>query len=125
MAAPQSSEVSMSGSRRRALFAILTALGAVFLGRTSAQNPVPGPPKLPRDDKTSEPSEPPASSTKSLLEQNQKEIKKEIEKLYELATQLKDEIEKTDSSAVLSVALVKKAEEVEKLARQIKDRAKG
>jgi len=115
----------MSGSRRRALFAILTALGAVFLGRTSAQNPVPGPPKLPRDDKTSEPSEPPAASTKSLLEQNQKEIKKEIEKLYDLATQLKDEIEKTDSSAVLSVALVKKAEEVEKLARQIKDRAKG
>jgi hypothetical protein len=117
----------MSGSRRRALFAILSALGAVFLGRApaSAQNPVPGPPKLPRDDKTSEPSEPPANSTKSLLEQNQKEIKKEIEKLYDLATQLKEEIEKTDSSAVLSVALVKKAEEVEKLARQIKERAKG
>jgi hypothetical protein len=117
----------MSGSRRRALFAILAALGAVFLGRASAsaQNPVPGPPKLPRDDKTSEPSESPANSTKSLLQQNQKEIKKEIEKLYDLASQLKEEIEKTDSSAVLSVSLVKKAEEVEKLARQIKDRAKG
>jgi len=115
----------MFGSRRRALFAIFTALGAVFLGRASAQNPVPSPPRLPREDKTSEPSEPPAGATKSILEQNQKEIKKEIEKLYDLATQLKEEIEKTDSSTVLSLSLVKKAEEVEKLARQIKERAKG
>jgi hypothetical protein len=117
----------MFGSRRRALFAILSALGAAYLGPAAllGQNPPPGPPKLPREDKTSDPSEPPANSTKSILEQNQKEIKKEIEKLYDLATQLKEEIEKTDSSAVLSVSLVKKAEEVEKLARQIKDRAKG
>lgn len=117
----------MLGSRRRALFAILTALGAVFLGPApaSAQNPVPGPPKLPGEEKTPESPQPPSSSTKSLLEQNQKEIKKEIEKLYDLATQLKEEIEKTDSSAVLSVTLVKKAEEVEKLARQIKEHAKG
>jgi len=117
----------MFGSRRRALFAILSALGAAYLGpaASSAQNPAPGPPKLPGEEKTPEPPLPSPGSTKSLLEQNQKEIKRQIEKLYELATQLKQEIEKTDSSAVLSVSLVKKAEEVEKLARQIKERAKG
>jgi len=60
-----------------------------------------------------------------MLEQNEKNIKKDIEKLYELATQLKNEAEKTDSANVLSVPLIKKAEEIEKLAKQIKERARG
>jgi hypothetical protein len=34
-------------------------------------------------------------------------------------------VEKTDSTTVLSLAMLKKAEEIEKLAKQIKDRAKG
>jgi len=65
------------------------------------------------------------SSTKIVLEANEKDIKKKIEKLFELATDLKAEVEKTDSSQVLSLAMVKKAEEIEKLAREIKTRAKG
>ena len=43
----------------------------------------------------------------------------------ELVTDLKAEVEKTDSSQVLSLALLKKAEEIEKLAHDIKTRAKG
>ena len=65
------------------------------------------------------------SPTKALLEANEKDIKKNIEKLYQLATDLKAEVEKTDSSQVLSLAMVKKAEEIEKLAHDIKTRAKG
>jgi len=38
---------------------------------------------------------------------------------------LKTEVEKTDSTSVLSIGMVKKAEEIEKLAKQIKDHAKG
>jgi hypothetical protein len=68
---------------------------------------------------------PPKSPTKALLEANEKDIKKNIEKLYQLATDLKAEVEKTDSAQVLSLAMVKKAEEIEKLAREIKTRAKG
>ncbi len=68
---------------------------------------------------------PPKSPTKALLEANEKDIKKNIEKLYQLATDLKTEVEKTDSAQVLSLAMVKKAEEIEKLAREIKTRAKG
>ena len=68
---------------------------------------------------------PPRSPTKALLEANEKDIKKNIEKLYQLATDLKVEVEKTDSSQVLSLAMVKKAEEIEKLAHEIKSRAKG
>jgi hypothetical protein len=65
------------------------------------------------------------SSTKALLEANEKDIKRNIEKLYQLASDLKTEVEKTDSSQILSLALVKKAEEIEKLAHDIKSRAKG
>ena len=60
-----------------------------------------------------------------MLEENQKEIKKKVEKLYDLASELKEEVEKTDSSKVLSLNLVRKAEEIEKLARDIKNRSKG
>jgi nucleotide-binding universal stress UspA family protein len=65
------------------------------------------------------------SPAKLALEANEKDIKKNIEKLFQLATDLKAEVEKTDSSQVLSLAMVKKAEEIEKLAREIKTRAKG
>jgi hypothetical protein len=67
----------------------------------------------------------PAASSKAMLEQRQKNIKKDVEKLYDLAAQLKVEVEKTDSTTVLSLAMLKKAEEIEKLAKQIKDHAKG
>ncbi len=64
-------------------------------------------------------------STKRVLEENQKDIKKSVERLYDLAAELKAEVEKTDSTEILSLRLVNKAEEIEKLARQIKNRAKG
>jgi hypothetical protein len=67
----------------------------------------------------------PAASSKAILEERQKNIKKDVEKLYDLAADLKKEVEKTDSTTVLSVAMLKKAEAIEKLAKQIKDRAKG
>jgi hypothetical protein len=117
----------MPGSRRRLLFTSLAALGAICLRprSLSAQKPVP-PGSLPHgDEKPPGPLDSSVPATKTLLEQNQKSIKKDIEKLYELATQLKTEVEKTDSTAVLSIALVKKAEEIEKLAKQIKEHAKG
>ena len=68
---------------------------------------------------------PAKSATKAILEENQKDIKKSIEKLFQLASDLKAEVEKTDSSQVLSLSLVRKAEEIERLAHDIKSRAKG
>jgi hypothetical protein len=99
------------------------AAGSAWL---SGQNPVPNPPIVlhPNDD---EPLPNPGmkSPKKVLLEENQKEIKKNVEKLYELASQLKEEVEKTDATTVLSLAMVKKADEIERLAHHIKERAKG
>jgi hypothetical protein len=118
----------MPESRRQLVLKLLAALGVICLRprSSSAQNPViPRP--MPRDDERSQnpPHDPPASTTKSVLEQNQKTIRKDIEKLFDLATELKTEVEKTDSTAILSIALVKKAEEIEKLAKQIKEHARG
>jgi hypothetical protein len=84
----------------------------------------PAPPD-PSKDADAPAGSPEKSSTKMVLEANEKDIKKNIEKLFQLATDLKAEVEKTDSSQVLSLAMVKKAEEIEKLAHVIKTRAKG
>jgi len=62
---------------------------------------------------------------KHAMEENEKDVKKKIQRLYELVTELKAESDKTDSSKVLSLLLVKKADEIEKLAHDIKARSKG
>lgn len=74
--------------------------------------------------KEEDPEEPKIDS-KAMLEANQKDIKKNIERLYQLASELKAEVERTDSVQVLSVVMVKKAEEIEKLAKGIRSRAIG
>lgn len=74
-----------------------------------------------REEDTGEPK----IDSKAILESNQKDIKKSIERLFQLASELKDEVEKTDSVKVLSVAMLKKAEEIEKLAKGIRSHAIG
>ncbi len=67
----------------------------------------------------------PKIDPKLILEANQKEIKKNVERLYDLASELKAEVEKTDSVHVLSLAMLRKTDEIEKLAKEIRSRAKG
>lgn len=61
----------------------------------------------------------------ALLKENQKNIKRDVDRLAELAGELKQEVDKTDSADVLSIPLLKKAEEIEKLAKAIRNRARG
>ena len=58
-------------------------------------------------------------------EDNNQDTRKKVERLYELAAEMKAEVDKTDSTKVLSLNLVKKAEEIEKLAHEIRKRSKG
>ncbi len=113
----------MLDSRRRVLRALAGAAGFAGLLASSlySQRPFPG-------DQEPPPAEPPRnrkSAKKALLEEDQKEIRRDVLRLHELATELKEEVEKTDATTFLSLNLVRKAETIEKLAHQIKNRAKG
>jgi hypothetical protein len=114
-------------SRRKFLTMFLVSgvpLGVLSSTMRAQDSQTKPPPKPPLKDRDEEP-EGPKIDSKVLLEANQKDIKKNIEKLYQLASELKAEVEKTDSVQVLSVALLKKAEEIEKLAKGIRSRAIG
>lgn len=54
----------------------------------------------------------------------QADLKRDTDKLLKLATELKDSVDKT-TEATLSLDVLKKAEEIEKLARSVKDKMKG
>jgi hypothetical protein len=61
---------------------------------------------------------------KKAAKERQAAIKRDTDKLLELATQLKDNVDKS-SENTLSMDVIKKAEEIEKLAKSVKDKMKG
>src|SRR5215831_8979514 len=111
---------------RRAVFKLIVgAAGMVTAGAwlasgqdASQRNPSR---TAPNQDSTFDPNVDPKRA-KAVLEENQKDMKKNIEKLFQLASELKEEVEKTDSTTMLSLAMLRKTEEIEKLARMIRDR---
>jgi hypothetical protein len=62
---------------------------------------------------------------KSVNQQNQAEIRADVDKLSALVSDLKKELSVTNTSSVLSIAFVKNAHQVEKLAKHIRELAKG
>jgi len=62
---------------------------------------------------------------KLMLQHNQTQIHDDVEKLYSLAVELKDTVEKTETEHILSLPLIQKAEQIEKLAKQVKVLARG
>jgi hypothetical protein len=57
---------------------------------------------------------------KAHLKESQKKLRSDADHLLQLAQELKDEAYKTEHVDVLSVSFIRKTEEIEKLARQIK-----
>ena len=114
-------------TRRSFVTAILVAAAASgwIGGSAFSQNPPVVPGRRPASEQGPPETPDVPTADKRMLDENQKEIKKKVERLFDLASELKTEVEKTDATTVLSIGMVKKAEEIEKLARQIKDRAKG
>ena len=119
-----------STASRRHWLGLLSGSAAAFVllgsgARSAAQNPPrptgSEPASGSKDDEATKLTPP----TKAILEANDKDIKKNVEKLFQLASELKAEVDKTDSVQVLSLAMLRKAEEIEKLAKDIKTRAKG
>lgn len=112
---------------RRTFLAVL--LPAILAARAlAAEAPQGGAQKTPKSGLPPFPSQPgedsPNPDPKAILKQNQKDIQTDVERLFKLAQELKGEVEKTDSSQILSLPLIKKAEEVERLAKKIKELAR-
>jgi hypothetical protein len=61
---------------------------------------------------------------KAVDKQNQAELQSDVERLYALAFELRERMKMTDSASTMSVTIIKQAQQIEKLAKQIKDRAK-
>lgn len=61
----------------------------------------------------------------AILVEHQKRMKKDVARLYDLADKLRKKVAKTNSTEVLSLDMIRTAEEIQKLAKQIINLAKG
>lgn len=120
----------MRETRRRFVIAlavgVFLAAGADLLfAQRHAHRPVPeqqtGPPPSLRGENKDAQLEPKSA----MLLQNEKEFRQGVARLSVLVNELKDEVDQTTTTRVLSVRMYKKAQEIEKLAKQIKNKAKG
>ncbi len=112
---------------RRHLLAGLCCVAGVFGAEpllAGLQAPAPGSGASPRakvypngrDPNAPQGLEPSTPNPKAIELANQKALRADIAKLYEMASDLKNEIDKTDAASTLSVTVVKKAQQIEKLA---------
>lgn len=124
---------TMMESRRRLLMTAVGALGflavkpPVIAGQTQGRNP-PMPRVYPngRDPNTTPGNdEPTRLDLKAIQQENQRKLRADVSKLFEMAADLKVGVERTDATSTLSVSLIKQAQEIEKLAKQIRNLAKG
>lgn len=60
---------------------------------------------------------------KAANKKRQEDLQKDTQKLFSLASELKEAVDKSNENT-LSLEVIRKAEEVEKLARKVKDRMK-
>jgi hypothetical protein len=121
----------MLESRRRWLARTTTAMAVLaaqpFLIAQMRPTPIPSPnaPNQNFPPGLNGPDSRPDTGNKSADPQIQKEIKADVQKLFELALDLKEQVEKNNASATLSLNVVKTSQQIEKLAKQIKNLSKG
>jgi hypothetical protein len=87
-------------------------------GQMPSGSVTPGEPQSPMEDKMLH------QRLKSLNEQRQKQLVDDTNRLLSLATELKEEVGKS-SKDTLSISVIKKAEQIEKLAKSVKDKMKA
>ena len=119
---------------RRNIMVTLAATAAAVVGECvlHAQQPhvTPEPanrPNMPDPDHPwglgSRPDKP--VDSRAMAKENQAEVKAGVEKLYVLISELKEQVEKSDATLMLSVSVVKKSQQIEKLAKHVKNLARG
>jgi hypothetical protein len=108
------------------------SVAAVSQGITFAQarksNPFPTPPQSAETQNPAEaqPAKSDSQTAKKIaLQQNEKEFRAGVDRLYELAGELKKDIDGAPTTQVFSVRMYKRTEEIEKVAKLLKSKAKG
>ena len=87
--------------------------------------PPPKPAEIPNPAEIHSNPQAAAAAKRARLQQNEKEFRDGVERLYQLTSELREEVQKTPTTDVLSMRMVKKTEEIEKLAKTLKAKAKG
>jgi hypothetical protein len=124
----------MEETRRRFLMTLAAAAscsvrtdGSLF-AQGQKKNPFPTPPA---SAETQNPAETegarrdPQGAKRLAMQQNEKEFRAGVDRLYHLAGELKQEVDKTVTTEVFSVQMYKRTEEIEKVAKLLKGKAKG
>lgn len=107
--------VGVSGAYSRAQLAQPLPQQQTVPGRPGAELPPIGPSVSPEIQ---------AQQARLRNNERQKQLVEDTDKLLVLATQLKQDVDKTNKD-VLSVDVIRKADEIEKLAHSVKERMKG
>ncbi len=117
----------MLESRRELLLGIVSAAGLLSSAGlfVSGAGQYPPPRPTPPASNPGALSGAPKPTTRVLSPKNQEILKNDIDQLSDLASELKKEYQAADPKAVLSVSFVQKAEQAEKLAKQVKNLARG
>lgn len=125
----------MAEARRKFLTTIGGAAGCFVALRGLAQepkkkdSPMPDPPKpaetLNPAEAAAAARQDPQIAKRAMLLQNEKEFRAGVNRLHQLVSELKEDLDKTATTDVFSVQMYKKTEEIEKLAKQLKGKARG
>jgi len=122
----------MSGPRPRITIALAALATLAIFSYAQVPHPTPKPPEPRPSPNAPNPNYPPGldgpeikgPDPKTVDKQNQVELRHDIERLYALVFVLREQMKVTDSTSTMSVTIVKQAQQIEKLAKEIKDRAK-
>jgi len=122
----------MQGSRRNLLMGLTGVVGMLTLlphpqHSMSPPQPIPSP-NAPKNQDA------PAGldnagvgqgndKARTIAQENQKIVKADVDKLFEMATELKQQVESTNLNSTLPVSIVKQAKQIEKIAKEIRERA--
>jgi len=107
---------------------VLVLMALSFSSPVAAQNSRIPPSQLPENQAPAPEDEARSKLEKEMAkkanQERQAALRKDTDRLLKLATELKEYVDKTNEN-MLSMDVVKKAEEIEKLAHSVKDKMKG
>ena len=102
---------------------MIAAAGMVICGTAFMAGPAPA--AMPQVETRQDPAQKEMQDrmTREANKKRQQDIRDDTDKLFQLATELKAAVDKTNEN-LLSLEVVRKADEVEKLARKVKEKMK-